>query len=202
MTSGLAWNEWGAPHGTSANDIDMLYFNCNDPITCVLERPWVIEPLGIDSTLWTQYGNGMYDAAESLRSTPRDMLKLGVTYLNDGVWNGERIISSDWVENSSRTYKQNKRIKIPIEDSGKNGYAYSWWTSELSHSGDKIMMFRAGGWGGQSIMVFSELDMVIVFTGGNYATNSSLTNFLNDLFYLQLNNIRCTTILSQISGQQ
>jgi len=211
MTSGLAWNEWGAPHGTSANDIDRLYFECEDPIVCVLERPWgavpgqkftyngggmvilgeilknatnmnidefsmkyLFKPLGIDSTQWMQYSNGMFDAAGSLRLTPRDMMKLGVAYLNDGVWNGNRIISSAWVENSSNTYNQNKGIKIPIEDSGRNGYAYSWWTSDLSHSGEKIKMIRAGGWGGQSIMVFPELDMVVVFTGGNYAVKSSL----------------------------
>ena len=104
----------------------------------------------------------------------QDMLKLGVTYLNGGEWNGEKIISSEWVENSSRPYMNNKNINIPIEDSGKNGYAYSWWTSEFSYSGNKIKMFRAGGWGGQSIMVFPDLDMVVVFTGGNYAAKSSL----------------------------
>jgi len=211
MTSGLAWNEWGASHGTSANDIDMLYFDCDDPITCVLERPWwaepgkkftyngggmvilgeilknatdmnidefsmkyLFKPLGIDSTQWTQYENGMFDAAGSLRLSPRDMLKFGVTYLNNGMWNDEIILSSEWVEKCSKNYNQNEGIKIPIEDSGKNGYAYSWWTSELSHSGTKIKMFRAGGWGGQSIMVFPEIDMVVVFTGGNYDTNSTL----------------------------
>ncbi len=211
MTSGLAWNEWGTPHGTSANDIDMLYLDCDDPITCVLERPWWAEPgkkftyngggmvilgeilknatnmnidefskkylfekLAVDSTQWTQYRNGMFDAAGSLRLTPRDMLKFGVTYLNDGMWHDERIISSEWVVKSSKIYNQNEGINIPIEDSGKNGYAYSWWISELSHSGVNIKMFRAGGWGGQSIMVFPELDMVVVFTGGNYKTNSSL----------------------------
>jgi CubicO group peptidase (beta-lactamase class C family) len=211
MTSGLAWNEWGAPHGSSANDIDMLYFDCEDPIVCVLERPWwkepgqlftyngggmvilgeilknatnmnidefskdyLFDPLGIDSTQWSQYPNGMYDTGGSLRINPRDMLKFGVTYLNAGLWNGERIIPSEWVENSSKFYNNNVGIKIPIEDSGKNGYAYSWWTSELSHSGEKIKMFRAGGWGGQSIMVFPELDMVVVFTGGNYDAKSSL----------------------------
>ena len=61
-----------------------------------------------------------------------------------------------------------------MEDYGKSGYAYLWWISELSHSGNKIKMFRANGWGGQSIMVFPEIDMVVVFTGGNYNANSSL----------------------------
>ncbi len=211
MTSGLEWNEWSAAHGSSANDIDMLYFDCKDPVACVLENPWwavpgqkftyngggtvilgeilknatnlnidefsmkyLFKPLNINTTAWTQYENGMYDAAGSLRLTSRDMLKLGVTYLNGGKWNGKRIISSEWVENGSKPYMNNKNINIPIEDSGKNGYAYAWWTSEFSYSGKKIKMFRAGGWGGQSIMVFPDLDMVVAFTGGNYASKSSL----------------------------
>lgn len=224
MTSGLAWNEWSAPHGTSANDIDMLYFDCNDPITCVLERPWVaepgqlftyngggmiilaeilrnatnmnidefsmkylFEPLGIDSTQWTNYDNGLFDAAGSLKLSPRDMLKFGITYLKNGLWDDERIISSEWIKNSSSLYKQNKRINIPGEDSGRSGYAYSWWTSEIDHSGRKIKMFRAGGWGGQSIMVFPELDMVIVFTGGNYAANSKLYKVLKKYVFPAVN---------------
>ncbi len=115
MTSGLAWDEWGASHGTAANDIDMLYFDCEDPISCVLSRPWWAVPgekftyngggmvilaeilknatsmnidefsmkylfgaLSIKNSEWTQYANGMYDAAGSLRLNPRDMIKLGL----------------------------------------------------------------------------------------------------------------------------
>ena len=128
----------------------------------------------MDYTLWTQFENGLIDAGGSLRLTPREMLKFGVTYLNGGEWNGEQLIPSEWVERSAQAFNNNNGINIPIEDTGKNGYAYSWWTNELSYSGEKTMCFRAGGWGGQSIMVFPELDMVIVFTGGNYAVRSSL----------------------------
>jgi CubicO group peptidase (beta-lactamase class C family) len=211
MTSGLAWDEWSSSHGTSANDIDRLYFECDDPIVCVLEKPWwavpgelftyngggmvilgeilknasgmdleefsmkyLFEPMGVDSTSWTRYPNGMIDAGGSLRMTPRDMIKLGITYLNEGIWDGARILASEWVEKSSFPYRNNTGINIPIEDSGRNGYAYTWWTSEFTHSFEKIKMFRAGGWGGQSIMVFPELEMVLVFTGGNYAARSSL----------------------------
>jgi CubicO group peptidase (beta-lactamase class C family) len=211
MTSGLAWDEWSALHGTSANDVDRLYFECEDPISCVLEKTWWAEPgqkftyngggmvilaeilknasnlniyefsmkylftpLAVDSIHWGKFENGMYDGAGMLFLTSRDMLKLGITYLNDGEWNGKRIISSTWVENSAIPYNNNIDINIPGEDSGENGYSYTWWTSELSHSGEKIKMFRAGGWGGQEIMVFPELDMVVVFTGGNYAKKTSL----------------------------
>lgn len=212
MTSGLEWDEWHAPHGTAANDIDRLYFECsNDPLSCVLERTLIhspgesfnyngggiitlgeilrnatgqdlIEfskhhlfgPLGIDSIKWDCYPNGIVEAGGGLHLRPRDMLKIGVTYLNNGVWNGERIISADWVTKSAEVYRNNSGIRLPIEDSGKNGYGYTWWTSEVGNSGNITKMYRANGWGGQVIMVFPELNMVVVFTGGNYVNRSSL----------------------------
>jgi CubicO group peptidase (beta-lactamase class C family) len=64
----------------------------------------------------------------------------------------------------------NHGIRVPLEDSGKNGYSYSWWIHEFRHSGKRIRMFYAGGWGGQLIMVIPELNAVVVFTGGNYAS--------------------------------
>jgi CubicO group peptidase (beta-lactamase class C family) len=224
MTAGLAWDEWSAAHGTAANDIDSLYLNCDDPVTCVLEKPWWAEPgklftyngggtvilgeiirnatgmniddfskqflfgpLGINSTEWTQYENGVYDTAGSLKITPRDMMKFGVTYLNDGTWNSERIISTDWIEKSSNIYKNNSDINVPSEDSGNNGYGFSWWISKFDDAGDIIKMFRAGGWGGQEIMVFPELELVVVFTGGNYDKNSLLYRFIERYIIPALN---------------
>jgi CubicO group peptidase (beta-lactamase class C family) len=39
-------------------------------------------------------------------------------------------------------------------------------------------MYRANGWGGQVIMVLPEKEMVVVFTGGNYTSRSSLFHIL------------------------
>jgi CubicO group peptidase (beta-lactamase class C family) len=216
MTSGLQWNEWNAPHGTSANDADRLYFECyNDPVYCVLQRPlvstpgesftyngggiitlgeilrnatgmdliefskkYLFDPMGIDSLQWETFPNGETGAAAGLHLRPRDMLKLGVTYLNGGIWNGERILPEDWVKKSSSVYRNNVGINIPIEDSGRNGYGYTWWISEVGNRGKKTSMYRANGWGGQVIMVLPEKDMVVVFTGGNYASRSSLFKIL------------------------
>ena len=215
MTSGLAWDEWSVAHGSSANDIDSLWFDCKDTIRCVLDRPWwqepgklftyngggtiilseilenatnmspydfmkkyLLEPLGIENTQWSQFPGGVWDGSGSFHMTPRDMIKLGSVYLNDGLWNGERIISADWVKKSSIPYANNIDINIPGEDSGKNEYGYTWWISEFHHSDEIITMFRAGGWGGQEIMVFPELDMLVVFTGGNYARTTHLFKIL------------------------
>jgi CubicO group peptidase (beta-lactamase class C family) len=206
MTSGLEWDEWGAPLSSSKNDLVGLWVHCEDPIECILERPLKAEPgtnftysggnmvlLGeiirkaakmtidtfsekylfelfkTDSSNWAQrFENGVIYAGGGLIITPRDMIKIGVTYLNKGVWNGNRIVSEQWVEKSATSFGGNTGIKVPGEDSDRSGYSYSWWVDQFSHSGKTINAFHAGGWGGQKIMVIPELKTVVVFTGGNY----------------------------------
>jgi len=219
MTSGLEWDEWGAPLSSPDNDIVGIWFQDKDPITWILERPlvnepgtsftysggnmivlgeiiknatkmtidefsgkYLFEPLEIDYFNWSlQFENGVFEAAGSLEITPRDMVKIGVTFLNKGVWDGKQIISEQWVEKSATSFPGNKGINIPGEDSGRVGYSYSWWTKQYSNSGSwwtcqfsksgkRINMYYAGGWGGQHIMVLPELNTVVVFTGGNYVT--------------------------------
>jgi CubicO group peptidase (beta-lactamase class C family) len=132
---------------------------------------YLFSPLGIDSFDWAlQFENGVIEAAGGLKMTPRDMVKIGVTYLNNGVWNGEQIISQQWVEKSANPYRDNKGINIPGEGSGKTGYSYSWWTKQYSGSGKEINMFCALGWGGQKIVILPEVNTVVVFTGGTYTS--------------------------------
>ena len=152
--------------------------NASNMSTYEFAKKYLLEPLGIENTQWSQFPGGVWDGSGSFFMTPRDMIKFGAAYLNNGLWDGERIIPSNWVEKSSTPYRNNIDIKIPGEDSGKNDYGYTWWISEFSHSGDKIKMFRAGGWGGQEIMIFPELEMVVVFTGGNYARTTRLFKIL------------------------
>ncbi|NOY37231.1 MAG: serine hydrolase [Chlorobi bacterium] len=216
MTSGLEWDEWGAPLTSRDNDILNTWFQ-EDPVTYVLEKPlinepgtsftyngggmivlgeviknatkmniagfsekYLFEPLGIDPYDWLQYENGVIDAAGGLKITSRDMVKIGVTFLNKGVWNGKQIISGQWAEKSAASFPGNNRIKVPGTDSGRNGYAYSWWTKQYSKSGKRINMNYAGGWGGQYIMVFPELNTVVVFTGGTYTSKIRVFKILEE----------------------
>ena len=89
---------------------------------------YLFELLGIDSRNWSQFENGVIDATSGLKITPRDMAKIGVTFLNKRVWNGTQIISEQWVEKSATPFPGNHEIDIPGEDSGRLGYSYSWWT--------------------------------------------------------------------------
>jgi len=216
MTSGLEWDEWSGAHGTTANDIDRVYIECqDDPLACILEKEitsapgeeftysggnmiilgevlknavgtnildfskqHLFTPLGIDSIYWYQFSNGVFACDGSIMLTPRDMLKIGITYLNEGVWNGQRIISKGWIEKSKTTYKNNKGINVPLDDTGKNNYAYTWWLNEVSGGGKKAGIFQASGWGGQEIVVIPEYNIVVVFTGGNYVVKKHIRKML------------------------
>jgi CubicO group peptidase (beta-lactamase class C family) len=136
---------------------------------------YLFEPLGISSfDWWIRYENGFIDTASGLKMTPRDMLKIGITFLDNGYWDGRQILSEKWVEKSSSTYSPNTGINIPGEDLGRVGYAYTWWTKELEVGDSEVDGYWANGWGGQKIMILPEKNSVIVFTGGNF--NSKVHN--------------------------
>ena len=89
--------------------------------------------------------------------TPREMTKIGMLYLNKGKWRGEQVLSEKWVEETSK-----KHIKTNY-----GHYGYLWWMSTFKYPDQEIETFYAAGNGGQFIFVFPDLDMVVVFTGGN-----------------------------------
>jgi len=135
-------------------------------------RTYLFEPMGIASyDWWLVFSSGQVQGAGGLRLTSRDMVKTGAMMLNQGLWEENRIVSGEWVSKCMTPYAGNTGIKVPGEDLGKLGYAYTWWTKGFTHDGRNIGMYLAIGWGGQKIMVLPELDMVVVFTGANYDKN-------------------------------
>ncbi len=50
-------------------------------------KKYLFKPLEIDTVSWYQFENGTYACDGSLAMKPRDMLKFGITYLDEGKWN-------------------------------------------------------------------------------------------------------------------
>jgi CubicO group peptidase (beta-lactamase class C family) len=121
----------------------------------------LFRPLGITSHKWAEF-IGAPDvpfASGGLYLRPRDMAKIGQLMLQDGVWNGRRILSSDWVQRSLT-------MAIALFDRGRAyGYGYQW---RLARFGG-FTGFYGVGWGGQYIVVLPELNIVFVQTGGRFA---------------------------------
>lgn len=94
--------------------------------------------------------------------TSRDMLKFGLLFLNNGVWNGQKLLSEEWIKKSTT-----KQI-APGTDKPEIGYGYFWWTRQFSYAGKQYNGYYAAGNGGQFLIVIPELDLVTVLTGSNY----------------------------------
>jgi len=120
---------------------------------------YLLSPLGISDFWWKELPNNVCYTSGDMKLRPRDMAKFGHMYLNNGSWNGEQIISTEWVEASTQAFiRQN-----PLWESG-----YLWWQHTFEVNDKQIPVFAASGWGGQKITVVPSLNMVVVFTAGYY----------------------------------
>ena len=112
----------------------------------------------IYSGIWAVTRHGWYSASGDISMRPREMLKFGQLYLQNGVWNGEQLIPAQWIERASEPYHLFDSSSMVHEqhwmlNADMIGYSDAWW--ELSPSTYGQNAFAANGWGGQRIMVFT-----------------------------------------------
>ena len=74
------------------------------------------------------------------------MTKIGQLYLNDGTWQDKRIISAQWIDESTKEHSR----------WGNLSYGYLWWIID-----DKEHSYAALGDGGNMIYVNTKKKMVI-----------------------------------------
>ncbi|MFW9993618.1 MAG: serine hydrolase domain-containing protein [Candidatus Odinarchaeota archaeon] len=121
--------------------------------TLAFAREFLFEPLGITDVYWPKAAEGVYYGGTGVYMKTRDMVKLGILYLNNGSWNGQQVLPAEWVVNSTRTYHSFWE---------NSGYGYQWWTFPESKA------YSAIGGAGQRIFVVPEHDLVVVLTGDIY----------------------------------
>jgi CubicO group peptidase (beta-lactamase class C family) len=120
---------------------------------------FLMGPLGINDFKWGFSPKGHVWLGGNASIRPRDMAKLGQTCLENGTWKDQQIVSKSWLEEATRLHA--------CSEYGM-GYGYLWWRGQQSINGRPIEAFWAQGNGGQVIFICPKLDMVAVFTGGNY----------------------------------
>ena len=109
---------------------------------------------------------------------PRDLLKIGQLYLNGGVWNGRHILPKEWVIASTRP--QTPAPGAPADTiSGTDGYA--WHLGYMKSGGKRYRWYQSNGNGGQLLLVIPDLELVVVFTAGNYGNFQVWGRFQSDL---------------------
>ena len=92
------------------------------------------------------------------------MAKFSLLYLNDGEYEGNQVLSADWVRESQQRYSEN--INFTGWFSSRFGYfrdlgyGYQWWSARV---GGHHFNY-ASGHGGNYIVLLDDLDMIIVTT--------------------------------------
>jgi CubicO group peptidase (beta-lactamase class C family) len=125
-------------------------------------------PLGIEGWYWKKTPTGLSDTEGGLYLTARDLAKLGYLYLNDGVWEGKRILPEGWVAESTAP-----TVSASSNPERERKYGFQWWL--LPYDGSKRSWAAAAlGYGGQFLFVVPEYDLVAVFTGWNIYGGPSL----------------------------
>lgn len=139
-------------------------------------RSWatdvLFEPLDIPLPAWDRSPRGYYLGGNNMALRPRDLLKIGVLYLQDGQWEGEQLLSPEWIESSWRP-----RFRSPWNGMG---YGHLWWMSDWG--GEQV--YSAWGYGGQFLVVVPRLDLAVVATSslarGERGHNRRMRRFFDD----------------------
>jgi CubicO group peptidase (beta-lactamase class C family)/tetratricopeptide (TPR) repeat protein len=121
-------------------------------------QKYLFAPLGMRHE-WKRSYLGLLDTEGGLYLNGSDLAKIGYLYLHDGMWDGQRIVSSEWVKKSLTPYFQ-----TPAEPESKDGFkfGFKWWLLKLPDSTEYVWMAR--GFGGQNLEVFPEEGLIVTFT--------------------------------------
>ncbi len=202
MSSGLDWPETQTPYPDPQNPLWQLYQRSRSEWPgYIFQRP-MADPPGtewnyssgltflikdiLDRTTGTSavdfVDTQLFLKMESRRQNgfpyvdfvlPRDMAKFGYLFLNGGAWKGTRILSAEWIQQSTQSY-----FTSPWQAPFDGGYGFLWWVKTLDAGTRLARGYFAHGHGGQSIWVFEELDLVVVFTAGYFGRMDPVVEWL------------------------
>ncbi|PYE51220.1 serine hydrolase [Paenibacillus barcinonensis] len=132
--------------------------------------------LGIHDYEWEQDPQGVHTGGFGMKLLPADLLKFGQLFLQQGMWEGKRLISSELVQRSTQAF-----ITVPPPNHGS--YGWHWWVDqyEPANANENIAgslvlentsaeqqtplhYYYARGFGGQYVYVVPELELVTVLT--------------------------------------
>lgn len=127
----------------------------------------VLEPDGVGTPVCASYGWG----------TPRDWAAVGQFALQDGVWNGERLLPEGWIAQST----------VDTDTGGEEaGYGLGWWVNQLADGslrepGLPADTYWASGHDGQTVYVVPSAELVVVRMGFTPAADDRAPALVADL---------------------
>jgi len=153
---GVKWNyNSGGSHLMSA-----IILQATGQTTAEYAEEHLFGPLGIRDYHWKKDPQGLPDTEGGLYLAAEDLARIGVLYLQDGVWEGERLLPEGWV--AAATARRVDDV-APDNPNWNWGYGYQWW--RLDASG--LDVWAGLGFGGQNLIVIPARGLVGVINSWN-----------------------------------
>lgn len=120
----------------------------------------VLHKIGMFNTVLEPDASGTFVGSSYSFGTARDWARFGLLYLNDGVWNGERILPEGWV----------KYTTTPAKGATRGQYGAQWWLNagapgnplDRTYPDAPIDLYWADGFESQNVFVIPSKNLVIV----------------------------------------
>ncbi len=144
----------------------------------------LFKPLDITNYKWQFTPSNVPNTAGGFQMNSLDNARYGQLYLNNGVYNEKQIIPQTWVKSSLT-----KQIELPKKK--HEFYGYLFWNKRYNVKNTEVETYYASGNGGNKIMIFNELDIVVVITATAYG---------QPYMHLQINEIMEQYLLPAILG--
>ncbi|WP_431475170.1 serine hydrolase [Marinobacter sp. KM021] len=139
--------------------------------TLSLAREWLGKPLDIDIPPWDQDPQGVYFGGNNMLLSPRDLVKVGELYRNNGRVGDQQLFPENWVNES-----WNGRGESAYTD---DPYGYGWFLRPMAGE----MGYYGRGFGGQVLYVVPTLELTVVMTS-DPAPPSPGSRYLRQQFQL------------------
>ena len=128
-------------------------------------------PMQITDAVWATTPTGLPVGGSGLFLKPRDLAKFGQLYLDNGAWQGQQLVSAEWIADTVV-----RRVDISSWATFSVAYGYQWWLDDLSYQGQPVETWVTSGYGGQYLFVIPSLELVVAFTGHNYEPGPGISN--------------------------
>ena len=116
-----------------------------------IAEDWLSE-LGVTLGFWPADPQGVGFGGNDMHISPRDLARIGELYRLDGMLNGRRVLSAEWISASWTAYGTSPW-------SGDD-YGFGWFITTLA--GERAYYGR--GYGGQALFVLPDSELTIVIT--------------------------------------
>jgi len=120
-------------------------------------QPRLLGPLGITGATWEVSPQGIDTGGFGLSVKTEDIACLGQLYLQQGVWNGQRILPEAWVHEATSFQVSNAQAQSNPD--WQQGYGYQFW--RCRHNA-----YRGDGAFGQYCIIMPDQDAVLAITSG------------------------------------